>query len=446
MKEELLELVNADLFDPAAIKTALSLVNAADIAELFDNLDKNHILRLYRILPKYLAAEVFSELEKDRQQLIVEALTDVEVGDMVNRLFADDAVDFIEEMPANVINRVLGSVSHEKRRVLNQLLQYPDDSAGSIMTTEYIALRETTTVQEAFDSIRATGLNKETIYTCYVIRQDRFLLGEVSAKTLMLSALQDRLVNVMDTNPVFVKTHDDQEAVAGLFKKYGLLAMPVVDREQRLVGIITVDDIVEVIDEEATEDLEKMNALNPSDEPYLKTSIIKLARNRILWLLVLMLSATITGSIISGFEDALAMLPVLVAFIPMLMDTGGNAGAQASALIIRGMALEEIRFKDLFRVVWRELRIGALCGLGLGLVNFVRIYLMNGRNLVLALTVTASLFITVLMAKGIGCALPLLAKKIRLDPAIMAAPLITTIVDAASLLIYLSVARSVFAI
>ncbi|MDR1250674.1 MAG: magnesium transporter [Treponema sp.] len=446
MKEELLDLVNADLFDPAAVKAALSLVNAADIAELFDNLDKNHILRLYRILPKDLAAEVFSEIEKDRQQLIVEALTDVEVGDMVNRLFADDAVDFIEEMPANVVNRVLGTVSHEKRRVLNQLLQYPEDSAGSIMTTEYIALRETTTVQEAFDSIRATGLNKETIYTCYVIRQDRFLLGEVSAKTLMLSALQDRLVNVMDTNPVFVKTHDDQEAAARLFKKYGLLAMPVVDREQRLVGIITVDDIVEVIEEEATEDLEKMNALNPSDEPYLKTSIIKLARNRILWLLVLMLSATITGSIISGFEDALAMLPVLVAFIPMLMDTGGNAGAQASALIIRGMALEEIRFKDLFRVVWRELRIGALCGLGLGVVNFVRIYLMNGRNLVLALTVTASLFITVLMAKGIGCALPLLAKKIRLDPAIMAAPLITTIVDAASLLIYLSVARSVFSI
>jgi magnesium transporter len=444
MKEELLSLLEADSFDAAAVKTALSLVNAADIAELFDDLDKNHILRLYRILPKDLAAEVFSEIEKDRQQLIVEALTDVEVGDMVNRLFADDAVDFIEEMPANVVNRVLGTVSHEKRRVLNQLLQYPDDSAGSIMTTEYIALRETTTVREAFDGIRATGLNKETIYTCYVIRQDRFLLGEVSAKTLMLSALQDRLDMVMDTNPVFVRTSDDQEAVAGLFKKYGLLAMPVVDREQRLVGIITVDDIVEVIEEEATEDLEKMNALNPSDEPYLKTSILKLARNRILWLLVLMLSATITGSIIGGFEDALAMLPVLVAFIPMLMDTGGNAGAQASALIIRGMALEEIKFKDLFRVIWRELRIGALCGLGLGAVNFVRIYLMNGRSLALALTVTVSLFATVLMAKSIGCALPLLAKKIRLDPAIMAAPLITTIVDAASLIIYLSVARSVF--
>ncbi|MDR1025733.1 MAG: magnesium transporter [Treponema sp.] len=444
MKEELLDLVNADVFDPAAVKTTLSLVNAADIAELFDNLDKNHILRLYRILPKDLAAEVFSGIEKDRQQLIVEALTDVEVGDMVNRLFADDAVDFIEEMPANVVNRVLGTVNPEKRKVLNQLLQYPDDSAGSIMTTEYIALRETATVQEAFDTIRATGLNKETIYTCYVIRQDRFLLGEVSAKTLMLSALQDRLAGVMDINPIFVKTRDDQEAVAGLFKKYGLLAMPVVDREQRLVGIITVDDIVEVIEEEATEDLEKMNALNPSDEPYLKTSIIKLARNRILWLLVLMLSATITGSIISGFEDALALLPVLVAFIPMLMDTGGNAGSQSSALIIRGMALDEIHFKDLFRVVWRELRIGALCGLCLGAVNFVRIYLMNGHNLVLALTVTASLFITVLMAKSIGCALPLLAKKIRLDPAVMAAPLITTIVDAASLLIYLSVARSVF--
>jgi magnesium transporter len=444
MKEELFNQINAGLFDAAAIKVALSLVNAADIAELFDTLDKKRILRLYRILPKDLAAEVFSEIGKDRQQLIVEALTDVEVGDMVNRLFADDAVDFIEEMPANVVNRVLGTVNHEKRRVLNQLLQYPDDSAGSIMTTEYIALRETATVREAFDIIRTTGFNKETIYTCYVIRQDRVLLGEISAKTLMLSALQDWLSNVMDTNPVFVRTCDDREAVAGLFKKYGLLAMPVVDREQRLVGIITVDDIVKVIEEEATEDLEKMNALNPSDEPYLKAGILKLARNRILWLLVLMLSATITGSIISGFEDALAALPVLVAFIPMLMDTGGNAGAQASVLIIRGMALEEIHFKDLFRVIWREIRIGAICGLGLGAVNFARIYFMNGHNPALAFAVTISLFATVLMAKSIGCALPLLAKKIRLDPAIMAAPLITTIVDAASLLIYFSVARSVF--
>ncbi|MDR0400637.1 MAG: magnesium transporter [Treponema sp.] len=444
MKEVLLNLLRADSLDGAALKAALPLVDAADIAELFDALDKNNILRLYRILPKDLAAEVFSEIEKDRQQFIVEALTDVEVGDMVNRLFVDDAVDFIEEMPANVVNRVLGTVNPEKRRVINQLLQYPDDSAGSIMTTEYIALRETAAVREAFDLIRATGLDKETIYTCYVIRQDRVLLGEISAKTLMLSALEDRIADLMDPNPVFVKTFDDQEAVAGLFKKYGLLAMPVVDREQRMVGIITVDDIVEVIDEEATEDLEKMNALNPSDDPYLKTSILRLARNRILWLLVLMLSATITGSIISGFEEALGMLPMLVAFIPMLMDTGGNAGAQASALIIRGMALDEIRFQDLFRVIWRELRIAALCGLALGAVNFVRIYLMNGPDLALACTVTLSLFLTVLMAKTIGCVLPLLARKIRLDPAIMAAPLITTIVDAASLLVYLSLARSVF--
>jgi magnesium transporter len=444
MKEELLDLVNTDIFDPAVVKSMLPFMNTVDIADLFDRLDKKHILRLYRIMPKDLAAEVFSEIAKDRQQIIVEALTDVEVGDMVNRLFADDAVDFIEEMPANVVNRVLGTVDREKRRVINQLLQYPDDSAGSIMTTEYIALRENTTVGEAFDIIRATGLNKETIYTCYVIRRDRFLLGEVSAKTLMLSALQDRIVELMDTKPVFVKTFDDQEEVAGLFKKYGLLAMPVVDREQKLVGIITVDDIVEVIEEEATEDLEKMNALNPSDEPYLKTSILKLARNRILWLLVLMLSATITGSIISGFEDALAVLPVLVAFIPMLMDTGGNAGSQASALIIRGMALEEIHFRDLFRVIWRELRIGVLCGLGLGVVNFLRIYLMNGRSLALSLTVTISLIATIMLAKTIGCALPLLAKKVRLDPAVMAAPLITTIVDAASLLIYLSAARYIF--
>jgi magnesium transporter len=444
MKEELLKLVNDAAFDVATIKTMLPLMNTVDIAELFESLDKEHIIRLYRILPKSIAAEVFSNIESDRQQIIVEALTDIEVGDMVNRLFADDAVDFIEEMPANVVNRVLKTVSPAKRKVLNQLLQYPDDSAGSIMTTEYIALRETASIQEAFDVIRATGLNKETIYTCYVMRQDRYLLGVITAKTLMLSALQDGIANVMDTNFVFAKTADDREEVAGLFKKYGLLAMPVVDKEQKLVGIITVDDIVEVIEAEATEDMEKMNALNPSDEPYLKTSILKLARNRIVWLMVLMLSATITGSIISSFEDALALLPILVAFIPMLMDTGGNAGAQSSALIIRGMALEEIRFTDIFRVVWRELRIGALCGLGLGAINFVRIYLMNGRNPLLALTVTGSLFVTIIMAKTLGCALPMLAKKIRLDPAIMAAPLITTIVDAASLIIYLSVAKSVF--
>jgi magnesium transporter len=398
------------------------------------------------MLPKSIAADVFSYIDADEQQVIIEALTDSEIGEIINSLFADDAVDFIEEMPADVVKRVLQNVNPEKRRVINQLLRYPEDSAGSIMTTEYVDLSEDVTVREAFDAIRETGLNRETIYTCYVIRRDRMLVGVVSAKTLMLVKPGERIGDIMDTKLVFAQTTDDQEKVAGMFKKYGLLAMPVVDTEQRLVGIITVDDIVNIIEEENTEDFEKMNALAPSDEPYLKTSILKLARNRIVWLLVLMLSATITGGIIAGFKDALAILPVLVAFIPMLMDTGGNAGAQASALVIRGMALGEIRLRDILRVLWREIRIAALCGIALGIVNFVRIYFMNGKNAVLAFTVTLSLFATVLTAKSVGCILPMFAKRLKVDPAIMAAPLITTVVDGASLIIYFSIAKAVFSI
>jgi magnesium transporter len=421
-------------------------MNTADIAEVFEELSKEKAVQIFRMLPKSIAADVFSYIDADEQQVIIEALTDSEIGEIINSLFADDAVDFIEEMPANVVKRVLQNVNPEKRRVINQLLRYPEDSAGSIMTTEYVDLSEDVTVREAFDAIRETGLNRETIYTCYVIRRDRMLVGVVSAKTLMLAKPGERIGDIMDTKLVFAQTTDDQEKVAGMFKKYGLLAMPVVDTEQRLVGIITVDDIVNIIEEENTEDFEKMNALAPSDEPYLKTSILKLARNRIVWLLVLMLSATITGGVISGFEDALVILPALVAFIPMLMDTGGNAGAQSSVLVIRGMALGEIRLKDILRVLWREIRIAVLCGAALGVVNFIRIYFMNGKNAVLAFTVTVSLFTTILMAKSVGCILPMFAKILRVDPAIMAAPLITTIVDGASLIIYFSIAKTVFSI
>jgi magnesium transporter len=444
--KELFDFFDSETLNPVTIKSILQDMNTADIAELFADLKMEKIIRVFRLLPKYTASEVFSDLDPDKQQLLVEALSDTEVGEIINHLFADDAVDFIEEMPANAVKRVLRNVNPEKRKIINQLLQYPDDSAGSIMTTEYIDLLETAAVKEAFDIIRATGLNKETIYTCYVIRPDGQLIGMVSAKALMLAGLQDKIGDIMDANPIFALTADDQEMVAGLFKKYGLLAMPVVDRERKLVGIITVDDIVEIIEEENTEDLEKMNALNPSDDPYLKTSILTLARNRILWLLVLMLSATITGGIISGFEDALAVLPILVAFIPMLMDTGGNAGSQAATLIIRGMALGEISLADIVRVLWREVRIGTLCGLGLGAVNFLRIYFMNGRNAALALMVSLSLFATVLMAKSVGCVLPMIAKKLKLDPALMAAPLITTIIDGASLVVYFSIAKAVFGI
>jgi magnesium transporter len=446
MKEQILSIINADSIDITKLKTIFSQINTVDIAELFENLSKEKIIQAFRVLPKTIAADVFAYMDANEQQIVTEALSDVEVSEIMNNLFVDDAVDFIEELPANVVKRVLQNVLPEKRKLINQILQYPDDSAGSIMTTEYVELREDALVLEAFDDIRTTGLNKETIYTCYVIRRDRLLVGAVSVKTLLLARLQDRIGDIMDTNLVFASTTDDREAIAALFKKYGLLAMPVVDKEKRLVGIITVDDIVQVIEEENTEDFEKMNALRPSDEPYLKTNILKLAKNRILWLLVLMLSATITGGIISSFENALAVLPILVAFIPMLMDTGGNAGAQSSTLIIRGMALGEISLKDIIRVLWREMRIGILCGLGLGLVNFGRIYLMNGKNLLLSFTVTISLFITILIAKSVGCILPMFAKRLKIDPAIMAAPLITTIVDGASLVIYFSIAKMIFKI
>ncbi|GMO21963.1 MAG: magnesium transporter [Termitinemataceae bacterium] len=446
MKNLLLELMfleGAEIVDAGRLKTLLPQMNTADIAEALDELPKEKSIQLFCMLSKAQAADVFSYIGPDKQQTIIEALADSEIAEIMNRIFADDAVDFIEEMPAAVVTRVLRNVSPEKRRVINQLLRYPDDSAGSVMTIEFVELSEDSTVAGAFDEIRAHGVNKETIYTCYVIRKDRTLVGVVSAKKLLLAGPGERIGSIMDTKLVFAHTHDDQEAVAREFQKYNLLAMPVVDNEKHLVGIITVDDVMEIIEEENTEDFEKMNALAPSDDPYLKTSILRLAKNRIVWLLVLMLSATITGSIIGGFEDALAALPVLVVFIPMLMDTGGNAGSQSSTLIIRGMAVGEIRLRDIAKVLWREVRIGSICGVALGLINMARIYFMNGHDILLAVTVTVSLFATVLMAKSVGCILPMVAKKLRIDPAIMAAPLITTIVDASSLIIYFSVAKLV---
>ncbi|MDR2941776.1 MAG: magnesium transporter [Treponema sp.] len=442
-KDEILELIKEGSIDILKLKPLLSDINTVDIAEIFEELDREKSIQLFRIMPKAIASDVFAYMDSDQQQIIVEALTDSEIGEIMNKLFVDDAVDFIEEMPANVVNRVLKNVQPEKRKLINSFLKYPDDSAGSIMTTEYIDLREDATVREAFDTIRSTGLNKETIYNCYVIRRDRLLVGAISAKTLMLSKPQERIGDIMDTNLVFAHTTDDQEAIAEQFKKYSLLAMPVVDKEQRLVGIITVDDIVDVIVEESTEDIEKMNALAPSDDPYLKTGVFRLAGNRIIWLLVLMLSATITGMIISNFEAGLAALPILVAFIPMLMDTGGNAGSQASTLIIRGMAIGEISPRDIIRVIWKEVRVGLLCGLTLGTINFIRIFLMNGQNLMLCVTVTLSVCCTILIAKTVGCVLPLVAKCLKIDPAVMAAPLITTIVDALSLIIYFLFAKAI---
>lgn len=446
MIDTILTMINANPMEMAKLQAMFVQMNTVDIAEIFEHVNKEKIIQIFRILPKSISADVFSYASPENQQHIIEALTDSEAGKIINELFVDDAVDFIEEMPANVVKRVLQNVQDEKRLLINQFLQYPDDSAGSIMTTEYVDLREDSNVREAFDYIRETGVNKETVYTCYVIRRDKLLVGTVSAKTLVLANPSDKIGNIMDRNLVFAHTTDDQEVIAGLFKKYGLLSMPIVDKEQRLVGIITVDDVVQIIEEENTEDFQKMAAINPSDEPYLKTGVIRHVRNRIPWLMVLMLSATITGTIIGNFEIMLAVLPALITFIPMLMDTGGNAGSQSATLIIRGMALDEIRTGDVLKVLWREIRIAVLCGLALAAVNFVRIYLMNGKNALLSFAVTGSLLMTVVMAKSVGSVLPIIAKKLKLDPAVLANPLITTIVDGTSLLIYFSIAKVVMKI
>ena len=440
-KEEILELIKEGSLDISKLKVLLSDMNTVDIAEIFEELDRDQIIQMFRILPKAIASDVFTYADSDHQQTLIEALTDSEIGEVINKLFIDDAVDFIEEMPADVVKRALQNVTSDKRKIINQILQYPDDSAGSIMTTEYIDLSEDQKVREAFDTIRSIGLNKETIYNCYVIRKDRMLVGHVSAKTLMLSRPQDKIADIMDANISFAYTTDDREAIAEQFKKYGLLAMPVVDKEQHLVGIITVDDIVDVIIEESTEDIHMMAALMPSDDPYIKTSVFQHARNRFLWMLILMLSATITGSIISSFEKGLMTLPILMAFIHMLMNTGGIAGSQSSTLIIRGMAVGEIELKNILLILWKEIRVAALCGLALGLINFIRVFITNSKDWKLCLTITLSLFCTILMAKTVGGVLPVFAKRLKIDPAIMSAPLLTTIVDAVSLIIYFAFAK-----
>jgi len=360
-------------------------------------------------------------------------------------LFLDDAVDFIEEMPAGVVKRVLNHLPSEKRDIINTFLNYPQDSAGSIMTIEYVDLKEYFTVAETFERIRREGVDKETIYTCYVIDAQRRLLGAVTVKALLLASPDRKIGDIMKRDIQFATTTDDVENLANEFRKYGLLAMPIVDNEQRLVGIVTVDDVLEVQEEEATEDFEIMAAMSPSGEPYLRTSVWALARNRLPWLIILMLTATITGIILHSFEDALLVIPILITFIPMLMDTGGSGGSQSSTLIIRGLALEEIELGDALRVLWKELRVALLCGLVLALVNFVRVFIMHS-DATLGWSVSLALWITVVIAKIVGCMLPLGAKIIKLDPAVMAAPVITTIVDACALLVFFGIAKAVFSI
>ena len=431
------------------LKQILSDMQPADIAEIFDDANSKDIPVIFRILPKELAAEVFVNLESDMQQLLIDAFSDKELREVIDELFMDDTVDIIEEMPATVAKRILKHTDSDTRRMINQLLDYPEDSAGSIMTTEYIDLKKDMTVNEAFDRIRKIGIDTETIYSCYVISSRRKLIGTVSLRDLLLNDKDCVLSDLMDENVIAANTLDDKEDVALMFDKYDILALPVVDKENRLVGIITVDDVIDVIQEEATEDIEKMAAILPSDHSYFKTNVFETFKARIPWLLLLMISATFTGSIISGFENKIAIFPALVAFIPMLMDTGGNSGGQASVTIIRSMSMGDIEFKDMFKVIWKEVRVAFLCAVTLASVNAVKLFLID--NLLLnnldvgqaareIVVVCVTLFFSVIVAKLIGCILPILAKKIGFDPAVMASPLITTIVDAVSLLIYFGIA------
>ena len=444
--EEIDSLLEAHNF--YAIKEILKEIEPADLSNILEEFPKK-IATLFRLLTKDLAAETFVEMEPESQEKLLTSLTDNEIREMMNELYIDDTVDIIEEMPANVVKRILYNSDPESRKVINEILKYPDDSAGSLMTTEYVSLDEDITVEDALKRIRRTGVDKETIYTCYVTKPDRTLLGYVTAKKLLLSDTEMIISEIMETSVISVNTHEDKEVVAKEMSKYDLLAIPVVDKESRLVGIITVDDAIDVIEEEATEDIEKMAAIIPSDKPYLSTSPFEIWKNRIPWLILLMLTSTFTSQIITSFEHKLAACVVLTAFIPMIMGSGGNAGGQTSVTIIRGLAIEEINLRDIFKILFKELRVSLLCGTVLGIATFGKMLLIDrlmlGNDAVtvnISAVVSFTLIVTIIVAKLVGCLLPLLAKRLGLDPAVMASPFITTIVDALSLLIYLGIATA----
>ncbi len=425
-----------------AVRSILDVMNEVDIASLLSDLDDRELALAFRLIPKDKAAEVFSNMETSMQTYLVDIFSERELKELLDDLYMDDTVDLLEELPANLVNRILDTVSAADRSLINQLLNYPDDSAGSIMTTEYVDIRESMTVAQAMAHIKETGIHKETIYTCYVTNR-RKLVGIVSAKDLMTSDDNVLIKDLMETEIISVSTHTDQEEVARLFTKYDLLALPVLDQDGLMVGIVTFDDAMDVMVDEATEDITKMAAMSPSEKPYFETSVFDHAKHRIVWLLVLMFSATITGTIITKYEDAFAAVPLLVSFIPMLMDTGGNCGSQSATLIIRGIALGEIQFKDIFKVIFKEFRVSLIVSVALALANGIRILIMY-KDAALALVIGLSLAGTVIISKLIGCLLPLLAKKVRLDPAIMASPLITTLVDTCSILIYFNIATMLF--
>ena len=420
----------------SSIKDILLTMNPVDIAELFGSVPEQTLPILFRLLPQDQAADTFAEMEPELQQMLIEAFSDRELKEVVNELCADDAADLVDDMPANVVKRILRQADPDMRRMINELLKYPEDTAGSIMTPEFVKLRPTMTADQAIKSIRRTGLEKETINDCYVTDQESRLIGTVSIRTLITSREDALIQNIMEENVISVTAKEDQEEVARVFDKYDLIALPVVDGENHLVGIITVDDVLDVMKKETTEDMEIMAAMMPSEKPYIKTPVAELYKNRIPWLLILMISATVTGFIITKFEDALAAYVVLTAYIPMLMDTGGNSGSQASVTVIRALSLNELEFKDIFKVIWKEVRVAVLCGFTLAVVNFAKLMLFDRLAVMVALTVCCTLVVTVFVAKITGCILPMVAKKIGFDPAVRASPFITTIVDALALLIY----------
>ena len=435
----------------ASLRDILVTMNPIDVAGLFDDLEEKQIPVMFRLLPKEQAAETFVEMEPDAQQLLIQGFSDNELREVLDELYVDDAADLVEEMPANVVRRILAQADPEMRRSINQILRYPENSAGALMTMEYVSLRPEMTVEEAILRIRRQGVDKETIYTCYVLDRDRTLLGIVTVKDLLLAESDDTEIREIMTEAVIsVNTQDDQEEVAKMFSKYNFLALPVVDTENRMVGIVTFDDAMDVMEEEATEDMEIMAAMTPSEKSYLKSTPFDLYKHRIPWLMLLMVSATFTGMIISSFESALALLPALTAFIPMLMDTGGNCGSQSSVTIIRSLSLDELEFSDLLTVLWKEVRTALLCGLTLAALCFGKVLLVDrllmgntSISLSVDLVICLALGVTVVIAKIVGCSLPLLAKKLGFDPAVMASPFITTIVDALSLLVYFLFAKTI---
>ncbi len=425
------------------LRQRIADMNIADTAAVMEELEEEELLKIFRILPKSMAADVFSYLEVDSQQFIIVSLSEREAANIIDNLMADDATDLLEEMPANIVKKLLASARADTRRDINHLLRYPEDSAGSIMTVEYVDLKENMTVEDAIQRIRKVGVDSETINICYVLDSKRTLVGTVALRYLLISPSDAVIGDIMHENVVYLNTMMDQEEVARQFQKYDFTSMPVADNEGRLVGIITVDDVVDILQEEATEDIEKMAAIVPSDKPYMKTGVLETWKKRIPWLLLLMISATFTGSIITSFEDALSVFPILTAFIPMLMDTGGNAGGQASVTIIRGLSLNEIGYSDVPKILWKELRVAFICGATLSAAYFAKLMLFDRVGIGVAAVVCLTLIAAVAIAKMIGCSLPVLAKRLGFDPAVMASPFITTIVDALSLVIYFAIATEI---